>query len=189
MLSADRLEYTIGNGFCVYNMELETLNSIYKDLTIAQNEHGTEELCFRTIDAAKEFTKVSLRNSYYFVSDQDRYLMQYLSEIIRLAIDNGVLMQDDLYLTESEVIKKLNYDKKISKIWKNYTEIFAVATSAEKPENQYSVNVPAKKRYIDPLVLVENNTKRLTDIDTGIHDQIQTFLNIDFNKWIFAVQA
>ena len=45
----------------------------------------------------------------------------------------------------------------------------------KKPENQYSVNISAKKRYIDPLVLVQNNAKRLTDIDTGIRDQIQTF--------------
>ncbi len=189
MLSADRLEYTIGNAFCVYNMEFDTLNSIYKDLTVAQNEHGTEELCFRTIDVAEKFTEISLRNSRYFVSDEDRFSMQYLADIIRFAIENGILIQDDLYLTESEVIKKLNYDKKLSKLWKNYTETFAVATSAEKPENQYCVNVSAKKRYIDPLVLVENNAKRLTDIDTGIRDQIKTFLNIDFNKWIFAVQA
>lgn len=189
MLSADRLEYTIGNAFCVYNMELDSLNSIYKDLTVARNEHGTEELCFRSIEVAEKFTEISLRNSRYFVSDEDRFSMQYLADIIRFAIENGVLIQDDLYLTESEVIKKLVYDKQLSKIWKNYTEIFAVATSAEKPENLYSVNVSAKKRYIDPLVLVENNAKRLTDIHTGIRDQIQTFLNIDFNKWIFAVQA
>jgi HD superfamily phosphohydrolases len=189
MLSADRLEYTIGNGFCVYNMELETLNGIYKDLTIAKNEHGTEELCFRSIDAAKKFTEISLRNSHYFVSDEDRFSMQYLADIIRLAVENGVLVSGDLYLTENEVIRKLNKDKKLSKMWKSYTEIFAVSTSAEKPENKYCVNISAKKRYIDPLVLVKNNTIRLTDIDMSIRDQIQSFLNTDFNKWIFAEKA
>jgi len=187
MLSADRLEYTIGNGFCVYNMELETLNGIYKDLTVAQNEHGTEELCFRSIDAAIKFTEISLRNSRFFVSDEDRFSMQYLADIIRFAVENGILVSSDLYLTENEVIKKINKDKKLSKMWKSHTEIFAVVTSAEKPENQYCVNVSAKKRYIDPLVLVKNDAKRLTDIDIGIRDQIQTFLNIDFNKWIFKV--
>jgi hypothetical protein len=187
MLSADRLEYTIGNGFCVYNMKLETLNCIYKDLTVAQNELCTEELCFNSIDAAKKFTEISLRNSRYFVSDEDRFSMQYLADIIRFAVENGILVLDDLYLTENEVIKKLNKDKKQSEIWKSYTEIYAVATSEDKPENQYCVNVLAKKRYIDPLVIVKNNAKRLTDIDIGIRDQIQTFLNIDFNKWIFTV--
>lgn len=184
MLSADRLEYTIGNGFCVYNMELETLNGICKDLTVTQNEHGTEELCFRSIEAAKKFTEISLRNSRFFVSDEDRFSMQYLADIIGLAIENDILMQSDLYLTENEVIKKLNKDKKLSNMWKSYREIHAVATSSEKPENQYCVKVSAKKRYIDPLVLVKNDAKRLTDTDIGIRDQIRTFLNIDFNKWI-----
>ncbi len=186
MLSADRLEYTMGNGFCVYNMELETLNSIYKDLTVAQNEYETEELCFQSIDAAKKFTEISLRNSRFFVSDEDRFSMQYLADIIRFAVENDILVSGDLYLTENEVIEKLNTNKKLSEMWKSYTEIFAVATSAEKPENQYYVNVSAKKRYIDPLVLVNNNTKRITEIDLDIRDQIQTFLNIDFNKFLFT---
>jgi len=56
-------------------MELETLNGIYKDLTVAHNEHGTDELCFRSIDAAIKFTEISLRNSRFFVSDEDRFSM------------------------------------------------------------------------------------------------------------------
>jgi len=110
-----------------------------------------------------------------------------LADIIRIAVENGILEFDNLYLTENEVIKKINKDKKLSKMWKSYTEIFTVVTSAEKPKNHYCVNVSAKKRYIDPLVLVKNDAKRLTDIDIGIRDQIQTFLNIDFNRWIFTV--
>lgn len=189
MLSADRLEYTIGNGLSVYNMELTAVNGIYKDLTVAQNEYGTEELCFHSIDAAKKFTEISLRNSRYFVSDEDRFSMQYLADIIRCAVENGVLMTSDLYLTENEVIQKLNQDKNLSKMWRSYTELSAISTSVKKPDNQYCVNVSAKKRYIDPLVLVKNNAIRLTDIDLSIRDQIQSFLNIDFNKWIFAEKA
>lgn len=187
MLSADRLEYTIGNGFCVYNMELETLNGIYKDLTIAKNEYGTEELVFRSIDAAKKFTEISLRNSNFFVSDEDRFAMQYLADIVGFAVEKGVLAPSDLYLTESDVIKKLYKDKQLSIMWKSYSEISAVATSIEKSENRYSVNVTAKKRYINPLVLVNNTPTRLIDLDIGIRDQIHTFLNTDFNKWIFPV--
>ena len=185
MLSADRLEYTFGNGYCLYNIDLVTLSSLYKDLTITTNEYGTDELCFHSLDAAKKFTEISLRNSHFFVSDQDRFSMQYLADLIRLAITNGVLAEDDLYQTESEVIQKLNRDKKLSELWKNYAEFTAVAVSAEKPDNQYSVNISAKKRYIDPLVLVDNLPKRLTAVDNDIRNQIQTFLDIDFNKWIF----
>jgi HD superfamily phosphohydrolases len=186
MLSSDRLEYTIGNGFCVYNMELAALKDIYTDLIIVQNEFGTEELCFRSLDAAKKFTEISLRNSYFFVSDEDRFSMQYLADIIRFAVDNGILGPDDLYLTETEVIAKMNKDAKLSELWKSYSELSAVTVSAEKLQNQYSVNISAKKRYIDPLVLIDNNAERITDIDSDIRNQIQAFLRLDFNKWIYS---
>lgn len=185
MLSADRLEYTIGNGFCVYNMELEILHAIYKDLTVVQNEHGVEELCFQSIDIAKKFTKVSLRNSHFFVSDEDRFSMQYLADIMRSAIENGALVLEDLYLTENEIIRKMKADQRLSKLWNDYTKLSAVTSSSEKPKNKYCVNISAKKRYINPLVLVNGSARRIADIDSEIQAQIQAFLNIDFNKWIF----
>lgn len=49
------------------------------------------------------------------------------------------MVPGDSYLTENEVITKLNKDKKLSKMWKSYTEMYAVAVSVEKPENQYCV--------------------------------------------------
>jgi uncharacterized protein len=187
MLSADRLEYTLGNGFCVHNMELSHLHDLYEDLIVVQNEHGIEELCFQSLHAAKQFTELSLRNSRFFVSDEDRFSMQHLADIVRCAVETGVLMPSDLYLSESEVICKLNSDGKLSQMWREYTNICAVATSAKKPEDRYCVNVSAKKRYIDPLVLLGKQARRLTDIDIGVHEQINAFLNLDLNKWIYAV--
>ncbi|BCJ99630.1 HD domain-containing protein [Anaerocolumna chitinilytica] len=186
MLSADRLEYTLGNGFCVADCKVETLNRLYKDITILHNEHGIEELGFRTINAAKEFIEISLFNSHFFVSDEDRFSMEYLADIIRSAMNSGVIMQEDFYLTEKEVIKKLMKDKRLSKMWMNYTELSAVASSTEKPANRYCVNVSAKKRYIDPLVLINDSAKRLSELDNSIHENIQTFLNLDFDKWLYA---
>ncbi len=187
MLSADRLEYTIGNGFCVCNRELEALRGIYQDLIVVHNEYGNEELCFQTIEAARKFTEISLENSRFFVSDEDRFAMQYLAEIMRFALEKGVVLPEELYLTEREVIHKLNNDPSVSKMWRDYTELSAVSVSKEKPINQYSVNVSAKKRYIDPLVLSEDSPRRLSVVDTGMGEQIQAFLDTDFNQWIFAI--
>jgi hypothetical protein len=172
----------------VYNLELETLKGIYQDLTVTKNEYGSDELCFQTMEAAKRFTEISLNNSRFFISDEDRFAMQYLADILRFALENGVLQPKDLYLTETEVIKKLNNDQTLSKMWKSYTELSAVSASPEKPANQYSINISAKKRYIDPLVFVENSPSRLTTIDAGIRDQIQSFLKLDFNHWIFTAE-
>lgn len=187
MLSADRLEYTIGNGFCIYHMDMNFLNSIYADLIIAQNENGIDELCFQSMHKAKQFTEISLRNSCFFVSDEDRFSMQYLADIIRFAIEAGILTPDDFYLTETQVIRKLKNDKKFSEMWERYTAVSSVAASIEQPKNQYCVNVSAKKRFIDPLVLIGNNTRRLSTIDAVFRGKLQLFLDLDFSKWIYTI--
>jgi hypothetical protein len=61
--------------------------------------------------------------------------MQYLADIIHFAVEKDILVPGGLYLTENEVIKELNTDNKLSKMWKSYTEISAVAISAKKTEN------------------------------------------------------
>ena len=58
MLSADRLEYTLGNGYIVYNMYLAEIQAMYDDLTVVKNEKGIDELCFRSIQAARKFVEL-----------------------------------------------------------------------------------------------------------------------------------
>jgi len=187
MLSADRLEYTLGNAHMVYNIELSQIKDVYDDLHVMKNEHGIDELCFRSISKAQKFTHISLRNSHFYVSKEDRFLMQYLAEIIRSAIGLGVVTHDDLYTTESDVIEKLNKSPKFSSLWGEYTAISAVATSCDKLHDKFCVNVSAKKRYINPLAITASGVKRISEIDTGIKQEIDEFLDLDFNHWIYAV--
>ena len=78
-LSADRLEYTLGNmysyGFC----DLEMIQMIYKDLKVNDKK---DELIFKHEDKAVLFTKMMLKCSHVYICDEDRYAMQYLSFVI-----------------------------------------------------------------------------------------------------------
>ena len=187
LLSADRLEYTLGNGYTVYNIGINQLREIYADLSVAFNEYGAAELCFRSIDMAKRFVGISLRNSRFFVSNEDRFLMQYLAEIMRLAIKAGALASDDLFSTEGEVIEKLKKHDAVSAAWDQYIHVSAVAAAEEKLQDRYCVKVSAKKRYIDPLVRTGAGIKRISAVDTGLKREIEAFLCFDFNQWLYAV--
>jgi HD superfamily phosphohydrolase len=187
MLSADRLEYTLGTGYYTHNISIDELNVIYNDLIVIKNENGIDELCFKSINYAIRFVDISLKNSYWFVSDEDRFSMQYLADLIRYAINTGVLQYDDLYMTERYIIEKLKSDLKTNERWINYTKITKVASTNEKDSNIYSVNIPAKKRYINPLVLIDGEIKRIKDIDEASNAKIQEFLSLDFNKWIYTL--
>ena len=185
-LCADRLEYTLGNGYIIHNIDLCEIQSIYDDLVVAKNEHGTDELCFKSVSYAKKFVEISLQNSYWYVSDEDRFAMQYLADTIGYAVRNNALSLDDLFTTESHVIQKLKSNAKTLELWSEYIKISAVAAVKNKVEHLYCVNIPAKKRYIDPLVLDGNGTKRISELDLTIKDKIEDFLSLDFDKWIYS---
>ena len=185
MLSADRLEYSLGNGYLLFNTELEQIQGMYDDLTVAENEYGIPELSFRSVDIAKAFAQMALRNSRFYVADEERFSMQYLAEIVRNAINLGVLTPEDLYTTENEVIEKLKNNKETFDSWDKYTGISAVSKSPGVLCDRYCVNVNAKKRYIDPLALTGDGAKRVSKIDPSIKDDIASFLETDFNYWLY----
>ena len=84
-LSADRLEYTLGNACRVFHAPEAEIRAICDDLFVGQNEAGEDELCFAQLDAANAFTRLALRQSQWFVSDDDRFSMQYLADLLHAA--------------------------------------------------------------------------------------------------------
>ena len=81
LLSADRLEYTIGNSINYGICTIEDAKCFYSDLIIGTNEYGTPELMFKNTLIAETFAKAALGCSKIYISDEDRYAMQLLSEI------------------------------------------------------------------------------------------------------------
>ncbi len=186
MLSADRLEYTIGTAYDLYKTDLSEIREVYQDLSVFENEHGQVEIGFNTLDCARGFFKLSMRNSRLFVSDEDRFSMQYLADIVRQAINLGVLKASDLYTTEGDVIAKLKADSNTNCLWEDYTSLSSVSTVSEQDLTRYCVNVTAKKRYIDPLVKTGGKVVRLSVADTGVAGQISEFLGLEFDRWLVA---
>ena len=187
MLSADRLEYTLGNGHIIYHVSQRRTEEIYNNLLVAENELGAAELCFQSVDVAKEFAEITLRNSHFYVRNEDRFSMQYLADIVRRALETGALERDDLYSTESAVIKKLTSSGELSAAWETYRRVAVVAASQEILQDRYCVKVDAKRRYIDPLVLTAEGVRRVTAISADVKAKIDSFLCLDFGQWLYAV--
>ena len=184
-LSADRLEYTLGNGYLVHNRTLREIQAIYEDISVVSNETNTPELCFLNLEKAQAFVELSLINAYWFVSDEDRFAMQYLADLMRKALQEQVITPEALLTTEEAVIAKIKASRSTALLWEQYTNLSEVATSST-PLETYCIKVAAKMRYIDPLVMVDGMPKRITCIDEAIKKRIETFLKMDFNKWVFA---
>lgn len=179
-LSADRLEYTLGN-LCNYGFAgHEQLREFYEDLMVGRDEQGRSELVFRTPEIAANFARAALRNSRVYVADEDRFAMQALSDILRDAIERGVLKRQDLWKTEPEVIQKLKMDPICAAAWKRFCG-YSYLIRGSEPGEEYWVRVNAKKRWLDPIAWKRG---RVSSWDTAFREEMEMFRNQDFSYWL-----
>lgn len=180
-LSADRLEYTLGNLIQFGFADETAVQALYDDLAVGKNEDGAPELAFRSEEKALAFARGALRCSEVYVSDEDRYAMQMLAELLGSAIKAGILTERDLYTTEPEVLARLRADADFARRWeafRSYREIF----SAELPgmDGDWRI-ILAKKRRIDPLILGRG---RASACDPAFAAQLLQFLHSPQEYWV-----
>lgn len=174
-LSSDRLEYTLGNGVNYGFIDEEKAKRYYDDLEVGVNEDGAPEIVFRTSSLAVEFARLALRCSKIYCGDEDRYLMQMLSELIRDAISSGVISESDLHTDEPSVITKLLSDEKSAAAWRHYCSIKRVGAGIQGPLARV---VNAKKRHINPLV---SGLGRVSEIDPSFALELKSYLSHSFD--------
>lgn len=164
-LSADRLEYTLGNIVNFGFGTEETVKAYYENLIPTERE-----LVFRDEATACAFAKDALRCSRVYVSDADRYSMQLLSELLSDAIRMEILTAEDLYLQEADVLAKLEGSSLLPR-WQEFRALKRVARSTDGRV------ILAKKRYIDPCTV---NGQRASQLDAGFAQELSGFLSYSF---------
>lgn len=181
-LSADRLEYTMRNFYRYVHLSAEEIAEYYNDLTVIKNEEGEDELAFQTLEIAERFTLHTIETSRIYIQDADRYSMEVLGRILKKALELRVLSGNDLYSGEEEVIEKLMGNEETRKMWEWFCSISEMETSDEAKDDSW-IRVPAKKRYINPLV---RGRGRIMDISPEVRTVISEFLNISFDYYLKA---
>ena len=183
-LSADRLEYTLGN-LKNYRIRAESDRSAYySDLVVTTAEDGKPELAFSAAETAAAFTKAALVCSKIYVSDEDRYAMQALSELLKTALERGVLTETDLISTEPAVISKLQSDAESDRLWRAFCAMNTIRR-ADAPQSAGAWRqIPAKKRYIDPLIA---GAGRVSEQFPAIRAAIDAFRAEPQNEWLLGL--
>lgn len=182
-LSADRLEYTLGNLLNYGFADIGQIHVFYQDLTVGEDEAGCPELVFRTPETAAAFAKAALQNSRVYVADEDRFAMQALADLLGLALERGTLRRDELWGTERRVIQKLEADPACGPAWRRFCGYSRILQREKRPETGYWVRISAKKRWIDPLV---QGMDRVSAWDAETREQMDVFRQLDFSGWLGA---
>ena len=76
--------------------------------------------------------------------------MQILSEILRYAMEHRVIMEDDLYSTEPEIIRKLLSEERTAFLWNQFCAYSRITKAPRPGARGCWRKIAVKKRYIDP---------------------------------------
>lgn len=177
-LSADRLEYSLSNGYITYETNtFDEIKEMYNDLFVGKNEDGVPEIQFKTKKIARAFVKMTTDLSIIYRDDRTRFSMQFIADLLK-KLD---FKKEDLYsMKESEVIKKIE-NSKYKGIWNKWKNASKVKTSDIEPENVYFVHLKAKTRYINPLVKGE----RISNICKTANKMIEKNLSYSQDKYVY----
>ena len=180
-LSSDRLEYTLSNlynyGFCT----LDEIKEFYDNLVVGKNENGQIELCFQSPAIAEKFALCALKTAEIYVADADRLIMQILSDLIQYAVQRGVILEENLYEDEANVISRLLSDVETAQMWNQFVCLHEVKRAMKKPAKGIYRQVNAKKRWINPLVLDHG---RIKEISKEFDEKSEAFLTQSFELFI-----
>lgn len=189
-LSADRFEYTLSGGLYQERIfEIEDIRKYYNNVTILKNEEGIDELGFKDKSICEKFINSISKLWPHWVEDEDRLCMQFIADIIKSMNFKGYITIDDLYkYSDKKVIELIkncedNYLKESFEKFQNATRNSVYKSDVENDEI-YCTSVKGKKRYIIPLVNIDNESYRINDISTQANNDINNFLNMKLHKYI-----
>ena len=181
-LSADRLEYTLGNAVNYGIATKAQVRTWYADLVVGVNEDEEPELMFSHREAAEGFAMAALECSKIYVADPDRYAMEALAGLLRQAIDQRILEEADLYKQEKTVITLLKQSPMKAQ-WERFCGYREVFRRDIPGEGEGWKQIFAKKRCIDPFV---KELGRVSRICPEFRETLRLFREESQNYWLNA---
>jgi len=176
-LSADRLEYTLGNALRYGFFTLDEIKLIYDDLTA-----GEEELVFTSFEKGKLFTEAALKCAMVYSCDEDRYAMERLSLLLTKALNMRIISEEEITMgTERQVIDALLHSE-LQGEWESFTALRKVSHVLPVPSGRMVVHIDAKRRIIDPYV---KDQGRVSELDSDLNERMEAYRNTSYDYDVY----
>ena len=189
-LSADRLEYTLSDGLVIQNaFSLDSIKRIYNNLIILKNEEMIDELGFKDLEIAEEYIERASKMWHLFSgNNENNIIMQFWTDILKEMADFKYITEEDLYkYSEEEIVNKIRKcpNKKIAKTFAIFENAREIGRSDTKVEGKYCISIKTKKRYTNPLVLVDGKPIRIENASARGKSIIENIKNFKDSKYAF----
>lgn len=159
-LCTDRLDGVLHTCYIwLHTHSLEQIKEVYDNLTVLENEDGNPEIGFKDIDIAEKFVLMVYNYAKELQGNKDKYVMNYISEIVKLALERKLISLNELYTEKEEKI--CNIFNKSFQSWKEFNKATILSNANDIPENNFYIAFETKKRNTIPLVYTSVGNKRI----------------------------
>lgn len=164
MLCTDRLDgvfHTCSIGLQTHS--LEQIEEVYHDMVVLQNELGNPEIGFQNVAIAEKFVQMVEVYAKELRGNRDKFVMQYISDMVKLAVSKRFISFEDLYmLKECDLIRFFSTFSS----WNIFQEATDIVSTNILPEDHYFISFETKKRNTIPLVFQESGAKRIVEVSS-----------------------
>ena len=162
-LCTDRLDGVLHTCYIwMHTHSLEQIKEVYDDLTVLLNEENKPEIGFKNVSIAEKFVLMVYNYAHELQWNTDKYIMKYISELVKKSFEKNLLSLDDLYIKKEEDICKI-FNENFSS-WKHFVNAKKISRSDLKPKKNFYISFETKKRNTIPLVQIKNNCVRIDSI-------------------------
>lgn len=176
-LCTDRLDGVLHTcHIWLHTHSLEQIKEVYDNMTILKNEEGNPEIGFNDIEIAEKFVSMVYNYAKELQGNTDKFVMKYISEIVKLSFKRKLITLEDLYMKKEEEICSIFNKNFLS--WKKFKETSKLIGTDKKPNNKFYISFETKKRNTFPLVHTADGDKRIIEVSNNarnIYDKLKQY--------------
>lgn len=169
-LCADRIDYSL-RGAVVFDVATVTeVDELLEHLQVIDNRWVFDEY-----ESARKYAEIFKElNDVYYSGKEAVAMHSRTSNWIKYAIDKKYITQEELFVTDAEVIKQINIhkatDEILKRLWQNMNNPKIIL--GEKEDDGIR-EVVVKSRIVDPLFTDGDNSKRVSSRNRAWGDTVK----------------
>lgn len=184
-LCTDRLDGVLHTCYIwLHTHSLEQIKEVYDNLTVLENEDNNPEIGFKDIKIAEKFVSMVYNYAKELQGNTDKYVMKYISEIVKLSFEKKLISLEDLYVKKEEEICNIFAKNFLS--WKTFNGTSNLIRTAIPPENKFFISFETKKRNTVPLVYNNISNQRIDLISNYAKEKYENLKSYKDSKYAYV---
>jgi len=163
-ICADRIDYSLRTIWHFRKYAPEHAEKI-KDILASLTTKNAQWI-FADYRSAQNFADLFFyANKYFYSNIESAIMFRTTGDYLKYALDKKYILKDDLYLTDMEVLDKinayLNGDAMLKKLWERMNNQVGCVNNFEN----YDAQVFCKSRVIDPMCYNDGKVMRVSEVN------------------------